>query len=180
MKYIYTLVIGTLLFTAGCSNKSSDDIKIPAPPTMTVSGNELNEVLAHLTPGAPVILINDDKYLLPTPGWIKNDFSAGLFEFQAFFGISRWSTESNDCDKFALATVFYAHWLHEKSPNRTVSAGITCGEVYYISSRGGPHAINFFVVSNKGELQVIFYEPQTCSIIQLSPAELKSITLLKL
>jgi hypothetical protein len=123
----------------------------------------------------------DKNYVLTTREWIQIEFSAGLSAFQFQMGINNWNAESNDCDKFASATTFYAKWLNHSTPNRKVLASLACGEVYYTQQKNSQnHAINFFIVKSGEELKILFYEPQTKRFVTLTQAEIFSIYFWKL
>ena len=96
-------------------------------------------------------------------------------------GINNWEPETNDCDKFASATTFYAKWLNHSTPNRKVKASLACGEIYYLRQKDNRgHAINFFVINQSGELKILFYEPQTRQFVSLTQSEIFSIYFWKL
>lgn len=178
MKYILNLVILSI-FLVGCNSKTNKNI-IPPPPTTSIVVGQIITCIVEHNIDTTSFIVPDAKYVLPTRDWIESEFSNGLSSFQSEMGISTWSEESNDCDKFSIATSFYAKWLNHSSPNRNVNASIACGEVFYKKSSVGNHAINFFIIMEKSKLKVIFYEPQTRSIVTLNPEEIRSIFFLKL
>lgn len=176
------LILLTLAILLGCKPASSTKSgpSYP-PPTRQLTPQEVVGVLAKTNVVSLSFALPDSVYVMPTVRWINSEFSSGLWQFQTELGISRWSAESNDCDKFAIATSFYAKWLNHSSPNR-IQAALSVGELYYYRnadiSQG--HAINFFVVLVGDSLQAVFYEPQTRSIVELSKAERESVFFWKL
>jgi hypothetical protein len=164
----------------GCDNKRNSKVTIPPSPTISINALQIISSIEENNIDTKYLITPDSKYIFPKKEWIETDFSEGLKSFQDEIGISSWASESNDCDKFAITTSFYAKWLNHLSPNRNLNASIACGEVYYNKSGSGPHAINFFLVFENEKLKVLFYEPQVRSIISLNSDEIKSIFFLKL
>lgn len=152
------------------------------PPTRILDQFDIAAVMSGSGIRANSFAVPDAKYILPTRRWIDSDFSSGLWQFQHEMGIARWESESNDCDKFAIAASFYAKWLNHSSPNRNVDAGLAFGELYYLKSglAGQGHAINFFIALAGDSIQLVCYEPQTRSVVELSPAEKQSVFFWKL
>lgn len=178
MKTLLTLLA---LLLAACSPSKPAAPSYP-PPTRTLDAFDVSIAVAAHGINASSFAIPDAKYVIPTRRWVESDFSAGLWQFQNEMGISNWSAESNDCDKFAIAASFYAKWLNHSSPNRSVAAGLAMGELYYLKGgvTGQGHAINFFIVQVGEALQLICYEPQTRTPVELSEAEKLSVFFWKL
>lgn len=180
--YIISLVV--LLVSSifiGCDfnrkpSSGGGTTELPSAPSRTYSQQEVRDIL--LTNGifTATSVAADTTYILATKEWIRKDFSDGLGTFQFQMGIDKWVSESNDCDKFSLATCFYAKWLSHSSPNRKVNASLAVGEIFYIQEKNSSgHAINFFIVNENGAMNVLFYEPQTRSFVTLTPLEKFSV-----
>lgn len=179
LRSIFLSVI--ILFGAvACQKPSNESIPIPPAPTRSYTSDEIKTLMLMDGVYAPNLALPDTTYLMPTKSWIEKEFSQGLAAFQFQMGIDKWSSESNDCDKFAIAASFYCKWLNHSSPNRKYSAGIACGEIYYIRDAGGGHAINFFLTSDGDKIKTVFYEPQTRMIVALSENEKSRIFFYKL
>ena len=178
---ILSVVFGCKPSTSSSTSSSSSTVTYP-PPTQVLDSADIFDLMRETGISAPSFAVPDAKYVLPTRRWVEQDFSGGLWQFQNEMGISRWVSESNDCDKFALAASFYAKWLNHSSPNRNVAAGLAIGEVYYLKGGvfGQGHAINFFIVGAGITRQIVFYEPQIRQIVTLTPAEITSIFFWKL
>lgn len=117
--------------------------------------------------------ITDSDFALPAEQWVKTTFSSAFLNFLFKIKADIGSEEDNDCDDFALAAVFFAKLLHHRTKNKPEYTGLAFGEYYYIKAERGAHAINFFVTNDNG-LKILFFEPQTGKIINLTDAELKS------
>lgn len=177
-----SLILLTSVFFTGCENGSAQtSTKLPAAPSRTYSSSELHTFMFTKGIINSIVIMADKNYVLTTRGWIESEFSSGLSAFQFQMGMNRWIAESNDCDKFSSATSFYAKWLNHSTPNRKVNASLACGEVYFIQDRSqSGHAINFFIVTESGNLTILFYEPQTRLFVTLSETETSSIFFWKL
>lgn len=177
--YVLIALFLTVSFT-GCE-KSSGQIptKLPSSPTRTYSAEDLFTAILQNGVFTSIYIMPDKNYVLTTKDWIQSEFSAGLSAFQFQMGMNNWTSESNDCDKFASATTFYAKWLNHSSPNRSFAASLACGEVYYKRGNGG-HAINFFIIKDQEKLKILFYEPQTRLFVSLTDVEVSSIFFWKL
>ncbi len=172
MKSRTLLLLLFICALCGCKPSKPGAPSYP-PPTRTVFPFEVVTALGETNIAANSFALPDGKYLIPTLRWIENDFSKGLWQFQNEMGISTWSAESNDCDKFAIAASFYAKWLNHSSPNRNIAAGLAIGELYYLKGgvNGQGHAINFIVTLVGDSLQIVFYEPQLRRVVSLSETE---------
>jgi len=170
-----SLILVSLVFT-GCEKTQPGSIPLPPPPSRTYSNKEMSDSMRYNGIYATSTATVDAKYVLTTKEWVTRDFSQGLAAFQFQMGINNWTAESNDCDKFSLATMFYAKWLSFSSKNRNVNASLGMGEVFYMKTGLGGHAINFFIFKEQdGSLMVHFYEPQTRTFVTLSDVERSSI-----
>lgn len=176
---IFVLILS--LSFIGCDfnrkpTSSGGTTTLPSAPSRTYSQQEVRDIFLANGIHTGNNVAADATYILTTKEWIRKDFSDGLGTFQFQMGINRWNAESNDCDKFSLATCFYAKWLSHSSPNRNVNASLAVGEIFYIQEKAGSgHAINFFIVNENGVMEILFYEPQTRSFVTLTPLEKFSV-----
>lgn len=113
-------------------------------------------------------MIADAEYQHPTEAWVKGAFWGGLRPFLT--AISDYWLEVWDCDNFAQAAALYASILHAKSKRRREGTALLFGEFWYDRDSGGGHAINFTIVYD-GAYRLIFFEPQTGEIVQISESE---------
>lgn len=67
--------------------------------------------------------------------------------------------ESFDCDDFAGAAAFFAR-LDHATWHGNVDAGVAFGEVWYVDSDTGPHAVNFSAHSENDQIKIKLWEPQ--------------------
>jgi hypothetical protein len=139
-----------------------------SPAQEPVSAAELAEFLSRITGGSGFCI--DNSYLLPALNWVAGGFTESWFEFKNAIGA--YSAEDNDCDDFARGAAFLAQVLHHNTPDRAKHVGLAFGEFCYISNTIGSHAINMFVCREDGALKIGFYEPQTCSVVELTPDEI--------
>jgi hypothetical protein len=121
--------------------------------------------------------IADSAYELPSEEWFKNKFPAILGDFFKDLKQTRWVAESNDCDDFSKMAAAFAHLIHNNTPAHLKGTSLAVGEFYYKingdNSQG--HAINFAIVKTKeGKAKVVFMDPQTLSVVQLSEREVQS------
>lgn len=174
---ILVILLSTTSFT-GCERGSAQksSTTLPAVPSRSYSTEELQSVMFGNGINTGTFITADKNYILTTREWIRSDFSRGLTAFQFQMGIDKWVAESNDCDKFATATTFYAKWLSHSSPNRNIRASLACGEIHYVREKDQQsHVINFFIVKDESELKIVFYEPQTHKIVFLTKSETFSV-----
>jgi hypothetical protein len=115
--------------------------------------------------------IADSKYNLPFKSWIFNEFATSLKSVLSFFKTSIWREEDNDCDNFAICAAWLAQTLHANT-SKFDKTGLAIGEFFYKSETlNGFHAINFAIVKENNELQLVFFEPQTSQEYNLTMEE---------
>lgn len=118
-------------------------------------------------------VIRDKNYSLPSENYIKNDFAGAFRSFLFQLDSGGWRAEENDCDDFALGAAFFMNFLHHNTANKVNKTGIAFGEFFY-EKDGAGHAINVAIVREDAKIKVIFFEPQTYSIITLTRKETES------
>lgn len=111
----------------------------------------------------------DSVYAAPTRRFVEGEFSRDLARVERDLGVSEYQPEKGDCDKFARRA---AYWMMEWSEKTTANtgAGIAFGVFLYARDAGGGHAINCFPENGR----LVFYEPQTKRVVELSEAERRS------
>jgi hypothetical protein len=141
----------------------------------TIDGENIWEIMSDIGVTTDVFITRDRIYSYPSLSFIQGQFSEGLRSFFWSLSSGAWTPEGNDCDDFALGAAFYMGYLHHSTQYKVEVSGIAFGEFYYIRDSGEGHAINVALVKNKdGAIKVVFYEPQTYSIVELSKSEIQS------
>lgn len=136
-----------------------------------ISYYELRGVLLNSGVNPMRSMIMDAEYVTPVRGWLEHAFSYSFERNLSALGLLEWAPEVWDCDKFArLAWVFASVDLAKTAgrPNAGLAFGVFC---YTIFNNGGGHAINFAITEEK---ELVFYEPQTRKIVNLSNEEAQS------
>ena len=140
-----------------------------------IDSNKLIEILtkANILPSATWIV--DRSYSVPSKNWIINTLGPTLRNFQAQLGVNTWTEDVQDCDDFARLAAAYVQFLHYRTLGQIRKSALSFGEVFYVTKEGGGHAINIAIVGTKGNEEVIFFEPQTGKIVELTLKERDSI-----
>lgn len=121
----------------------------------------------------PPVLLADASYAEVNSAWLASHYEA--FRSDLFNkGVVKWDARF-DCNRFALLyrafaqTTFFLATFHD-----TIQAqALAIGEVWYRPAwgGGGVHAINVAIT----DIGVMYIEPQTGNVLNLSPTELASI-----
>jgi hypothetical protein len=164
----FFVVFITLLYFNGCSKQTP----INTVTENTLTSDEVRDVMSKEL-GYDILegKTADSIYSLPSENWIRNTFSSSYYNFLYSIKSNGYMSEENDCDKFAVLAYSYAHILHHNTTNKISKTGLTFGEFWYVSDRVGGHAINVIIVRNNNTNKVLFYEPQTQQIVNLSTTE---------
>jgi hypothetical protein len=130
--------------------------------------------------------IADSEYAVPNQAYLVNEFCPFYREELVRMGLGKWEPQW-DCDDFAWQFYTQIRWAHYRS-KESMSEGIAVGVVYYMAGAraedgtGGGHAINFAVVGDRDNRELIFIEPQFAGlqngptpILPLNEHELRSI-----
>jgi hypothetical protein len=145
-----------------------------------ISGHTLLDILKKngIQPYNEIVL--DASYTLPTKSWIIGEFSMAFENDLSVYGLLNYIPEKNDCDNFALHCHSFALKLHTRD-QQSYQKGFAIGQFVYDKDSGGRHAINFWVIINpvSNKYEVVFYEPQSRRIVELSEQE-KSLCFLAL
>ena len=114
----------------------------------------------------------DKDYLCPSLTWVRRDLLPKYREFKRKYKLDKYEPEIQDCDDAAVYLYAFARALHSRtSKNRDVT--IALGEIWYKTRNGGFHSIDSVFIGKDAVLK--FIEPQTPAIVDLTPAERKSI-----
>ena len=133
----------------------------------TLSGFELQMMLADAGFESQNWSIADRRYAMATRGFIMGLFSKALWSFQAFFKVLNWTEDANDCDDFARLSAAFAQILHFLTPGRPPATALAVAEFWFVQDDGSGHAINLAICGN----EVLAYEPQSRNEIELSADE---------
>lgn len=161
----------TALLSASCSDSKSNKTVINS----TINSEDIWNIMSSVGAGNTANFITRDTiYSLPSIEYITNQFSQNLKGFFFSLNSQGWKEQENDCDDFALGACFLMNFLHHNTVDKIRNTGIAFGEFYYIREQGGGHAINVAIVKDNLEVKVVFYEPQTYSIVTLTQKEIES------
>jgi hypothetical protein len=164
-------LLGILGTMTGCGSKAAPSNTVT---NFTLTSNQVAQVMYDNGCVDYRYSIRDAKYSLPTRDYISGPFSDSLRSFLFQLNSNQWKTDQNDCDDFSIAALFLMSFLHHNTVNKVTSTGIAFGEFHYIRDIGGAHAINVAIVRESDKLKLVFYEPQTYSIVDLSKQEIES------
>lgn len=140
---------------------------------LTIPGESLEAKLIDRKINYDVIYVVDSSYVFPTLEWVEGPFSDGLSKFLADW-VEHYRSERADCDDFADAAAFYARGAHRLDGEAKEATALAFGEFYYRPDSGGAHAINCFFTKVGDALELMFYEPQTQQVVNLSQTEISS------
>lgn len=87
--------------------------------------------------------------------------------------------EESDCDDFAEECACFAHAVHRKTLEHPRQTAVAFGEFWYVRWDGVAHAINCFISLVKGAWALLFFEPQTCQLVELTPEEIASCDMIR-
>lgn len=171
MKRVKTyLIVFLLVLLSACGPKTTNtvtDFKVDGASVLTLMTD-----IGALTPNYITV---DRNYSCPTRKFVEGEFSRALGAFISSMGTSGYKSSENDCDDYARAAAFFMGFLHHNTVHKISDTGIAFGEFYYTKAGAGGHAINVFLVHEEGnKVKILFYEPQTCSIVILSKEEIES------
>lgn len=122
----------------------------------------------------PLITFRDQTYALPTRADLER-ITAGWMYVAKVLGFT-YQAESQDCDKFSRFAAAYAGLVHAKQTQEVEAitpGGFPLGEFYYVSP-AGTHAITVAIVGEGERLEVVWMEPQTGKLMELTQAEIES------
>jgi hypothetical protein len=119
-------------------------------------------------------LVADREYAALKKDFLAGEFSRDLSEW-IFELFGKYQPECRDCDDFSRFAAALAQIWNAATPG--APAALAFGEFWYARDRDGQqHAINIAIVEN-GE--VVFYEPQTQKLVQLSDREKWTPTMIR-
>lgn len=123
------------------------------------------------------ILFSDDTYVLPTREFVNDKIIGRYAKFRRENQLIY--NEKFDCDDFARMFALMANVVNDTENAPAGIQGIAVGEVWYVRNElvgKTPHAINIIITS---EQDVVFFEPQTCSVVNLTEMEFRSIKMIR-
>ena len=167
MKRIFLSLL--LLGLLGCSKKSSPISNATLTPPQII------QVMTDINVGTMDYIVSSATYSLPSREFIENEYSSGLRKFFNDLNFT-YSKGDQDCRSFALGATFYVDHLHHIEKDKIQNSALAFGEFYYQKegADGGGHAINVVITKDSNKYLVLFYEPQTYSIVILSKTEIES------
>jgi hypothetical protein len=111
------------------------------------------------------MLVGDRDYIAIKRDFLEGEFSRDLKQWvNALFG--GYKKEVRDCDDFARWVAAQAQLWNSETDGATHA--LAFGECWYERTDGESHAINIAIVEGG---DVVFYEPQTQKIIELTDRE---------
>lgn len=125
-------------------------------------------MLSGVRLNATLPLLYDASYACPAMRWLTKDFYPWFKAKLAEQGLSY--DRRHDCDNFARKFCVYAQDAHALTQGGPQDEGLAVGEFLYVSAKVGPHAIVVAFVEN---MEMIFIEPQTGEVLNLTPEEIK-------
>lgn len=137
---------------------------------MSITRQQLSDAL-------PILPYNmlDNDYSLTTKDWIAGEFTEALRKNQYASECREWMAENNDCDDFAFFAMSFARMIHHRV-NPSLKTSLAFGVVLYKRDVGGFHAANCALVRGiGGELEMVWYEPQSGDLFEPSSKEWDSI-----
>lgn len=161
--------------TTGCNNKNTPT---PVPITHIISPLDVCGILISngITQVSPIL--SDHIYSLPSKEWVQTTFVKDYHNLLVSMKSENYVAEENDCDKFSTLAYAFAHILHHNTIDKIEKTGLAVGELWYSPDTGGGHAINIMIVYETNNYNVIFFEPQNQTIINLSTKEKESCSFL--
>jgi hypothetical protein len=122
----------------------------------------------------PDIVFLDEQYAEPTLSYLQHEFSHALTANLTAQGLMGYDVESNDCDDFAVEAWALMRRCHSRTIKQEgyvrCSIAFGCWQYRPANSNGATHIINCAVIDNG----LVFYEPQTQSVIQLTDEEIST------
>jgi hypothetical protein len=118
--------------------------------------------------------VRDESYMLPSPDWFTDTFPAELKDFQFRNRQTSAVPETNDCDDYARGAAWWAQRCHTRSEGRRTHTALAVGEFCYDDSTLGRHVIIFAIVRHAAAFRILFMEPQTGRMRDLSKTEIES------
>jgi hypothetical protein len=107
--------------------------------------------------------------------FLSGPFTTAYQSYNIDMGLGFYDKEANDCDNFSSGAAHFMNFLHYQTPNRKFpNAGIAFGVFDYKRKDGTYHSINIAIVVSNEKIKVVFYEPQTYSIVGLTNQEIWS------
>jgi hypothetical protein len=147
-------------------------------PPAAISRETFSRVLFDLGIPYEALDVADVAWLPPAKAWLRDKFCPQLRRYLKRKGLLDYVPEANDCDDFADEGVRLAKRMHArmvrlgKAPRGTAFA---VGRFWYRSARQGAHAIIVALVRiAETTFELVFIEPQTQRLVELTRSEINS------
>lgn len=149
-----------------------------SPVLLDNAAMRLNLAVAGFAHALPAGALADAMYAPPRADWLRGEFAGWFRQCLQRMEIASYVPEAGDCDDFAALYASLARICHRRGWAGGQPAALPVGELHYVSSELGPHAVVVAVTSDQG---VIVIEPQDpARVLTLSSAERSSAWLCKL
>jgi hypothetical protein len=148
---------------------------------MTILQDKDVEAILNDVGGEPQIFVEGGPYQIPTIDWVTGKFTESFQQFELENDLQAFREATNCCRHYSRAALFVANKCQDDARS---NYALAFGYLTYVRLRPdmtlAGHAINFFItkVSDEDKPIVKFYEPQTYSIVELSPLELTTIRMM--
>lgn len=153
--------------------QSGKSITINQSSLVKVDVNQLTSILSAEKINPNILYFYDGKYSLVSRRWIRDTVSGKYEYFLRKLNIHTYKKDTNDCDDFVRAFYLFSR-IEYKNVVKPSDSNICVGEFVYSKTSGEVHAINIVVVLTDNVPEVLFYEPQTFSFINLTDLEKRS------
>ena len=190
---IFNVFVCIILICNGCNKKTTSNDKldileqanqkqIEYQNQFGIKTNEL--VFAH---DIFVALVRNDvtnftqkytdngAYQTVSKEWIQSEFTTSLWKFFIDTHVlNDYDRGTFDCKHYSFGSYYLGNELHRNSKDHIDGASLAIGVIYYFpdNKNGETHAINVFILKDKS---IVFFEPQTQQIVNLSLVERQSI-----
>jgi len=177
-KFIRNIVIlGVTIISVSIffyeSSKTKNSVTIQQSSLVTLNVNQLTSILSAENINPEILYFFDKEYSLVSKSWIRDTVSGKYEYFLKKLNIHIYKKETNDCDDFVIAFYIFSR-IEYKAAVKSYNSNICVGEFVYSKTSGEVHAINIIVVLTENVPEVLFYEPQTFSFINLTDLEKRS------
>lgn len=162
------IILSSLFLFSSCSKKQSNSDYV-----VVLTSKQITDLLVQnkIYP-LEYVDIESNLYSVPSLTWLIWDFSNDYFNFINKLG-ETYVLGANNCTSFARSATFYAKYLHFKNGSNN-NASEAIGTFKYYKDTGDGHAINIAIVIDGGKTNIVFYEPQSRKITNLTKSEISN------
>lgn len=188
-KHIYALLF--IIMISGCSKTPTDEDRLLIENakkqeaekarlefektklgTDVMSPLDIYKILATNNINLTIGRYFDTFYLPVTKDFVFHNVAGATFNFFDVTGLP-YRQGINDCDDYTLAGVVLARRAYYEIYRDFRPVSILFGEFHYIRRDGVNHAINCFITPQR---TLLFFEPQSNSLVSLTKEEIMSCT----